>query len=313
MSNIRILLLCSNRFALQTMQELAYFKQLVAIAIPEHCDEWIENAHAALMGMEVPILVLKKDTYIIQLTEAFETYDATIGLMITFSYKIPASVYSIPAKGFYNLHPGPLPAYRGPDPVFYQIKNREKLAGVAVHVVDEKFDNGAIVLREMIRLLPTDTYGLLSLKLSVVGTKLIHNLVKLLSYDLPLPLKPQDNNKASYHKKQLAKDVSINWERMEATEIVALINACNPWNKGASTRLGNRIMRFLEASAIDTAIYPATRAGTIVAFNNADLAIACINNTGILVTIISTDEGVFNAARLKETGVIQGHYFESIA
>lgn len=310
MSNIRILLLCGNRFALQTLQELAFFNQLAAVVIPQHCDEWLEHATAALAGSTVPIVPVTKENYEATLQEAFGKYQANVGLMVTFSFKIPASVFTIPEKGFYNVHPGPLPAYRGPDPVFYQIRNREKLAGVTVHVVDEKFDNGAIVAREQIRLLPTDTYGLLSQKLSLVGTKLVHTLVKLLDFDTPLPVKQQDATKASYQKRQGAKEVSINWELMNASEIVALANACNPWNKGASARVGLRIIKLLQARITDQ-VGQTGPAGTVLSLTGHEAIIACKDGSAIAVSIFSTDEGFITGDRLQETGVVPGFKFES--
>src|ERR1043165_9660039 len=137
MSDIRILLLCSNHFALQTMQELAFFGYLAAIGIPAHCDEWQEHVASAMQGSNVPVIILQKATYVARLQQAFAEYGANMGLMATFSFKVPQSVYAIPAKGFFNIHPGPLPEYRGPDPVFHQIRNQEKYATVTVHELSE--------------------------------------------------------------------------------------------------------------------------------------------------------------------------------
>ena len=54
----------------------------------------------------------------------------------------------------------------GPDPVFHQIRNKEKNAGVTIHKVDDDFDTGPVVINEMIRLDPADTHGTLNERLS---------------------------------------------------------------------------------------------------------------------------------------------------
>jgi methionyl-tRNA formyltransferase len=44
-----------------------------------------------------------------------------------------------------NLHPSLLPRYRGPWPIFWQLKNGETKTGVTVHLVTDKVDGGDIL------------------------------------------------------------------------------------------------------------------------------------------------------------------------
>ncbi len=306
----RILLLCSSRFALQTMQELAYFGQLAAVAIPSHCDEWLDHARAALQGADIPILPLDSKSYAQELKDAFKSHKANLGLMASFSFRIPEAVYKLPAFGFFNLHPGPLPSYRGPDPAFWLIRNREPKACVSLHQLDSGWDTGPLVMRQEIPLLPTDTYGLLSYKLSLVASRLTQQLIKLQSFGLPLPQRVQDESQAIYRKRQTAADVSIRWEQMDAAAIVALINACNPWNKGATTRSGTRVIRFSEAAPLDLVHNAAN--GTILEARGPELIIACAGGTAIALRIAACDEGLMSAARLAELGIRPGMRFEDL-
>lgn len=313
MRPIKILFFCSSRLALPALQELAFFNLVAAVIIPGHCDEMIENTRFILTDTDIPVLSVDKSSYIKQVKEIIENYHPTLGLIITFSYLIPSSVYHLLPDGFYNVHPGPLPAYRGADPVFQQIKNREKQAGVTIHKLAEGFDNGPVVIKEMIRLELTDTYGMLTTKLAQVAARLTMVLFKLISYEVSVPSKTQDESKAIYYKRQQAKDVSINWELMDADNVIALINACNPWNKGASTKINNKIIRFLEAVQLtgevaDNNVLP----GTIIAFDDKGMIVSTIYNQLIRVCIIHADEGFLNAKRLNEIGVLTGNRFENI-
>lgn len=47
-------------------------------------------------------------------------------------------------RGGLNVHPSLLPAYRGPEPLFWQFRNAEAHTGVTVHCMDEDFDTGPI-------------------------------------------------------------------------------------------------------------------------------------------------------------------------
>jgi len=110
---------------LPAIRELAFFNMLAAVAVPRYCDEMIENVDVVLTGTGIPVIELDKETFTDRVLEAIEENEVNLALVMTFPYKIPSSVYKLPAKGFYNIHPGPLPQYRGHDPVFQQLKNKE--------------------------------------------------------------------------------------------------------------------------------------------------------------------------------------------
>ncbi len=306
MSEPRVIALCGERFALPALQQLAFLKQLVAVVIPEHCEEMIEHTKMFLTGASIPVVTVSEKTFKKKITETIKIHAADTGLMLSFPYKIPSSLYKLPVKGFYNVHPGLLPAYRGPDPVFQQIRNKEKYAAVTIHKMDDDFNTGPVVVSEMIKLDPADTHGILNEKLSYTATKLTGTLFKLLSFDIAIPSRPQDEAKARHYQKQVDADVSINWQVMDAATIIALINAGNPWNKGAITKLNNKIIRVMEATCIEAAALPVQPPGTIISIDESGLVIASLNNQAVCVQVIYIDEGFLLAKRLKQFGVMPG-------
>src|SRR5262249_58281079 len=65
-------------------------------------------------------------------------------LSFAFPYRLPPEILDVPRLGGFNVHGGKLPEYRGPQPVFWEILNREPEGAVTVHRLDEQFDHGAI-------------------------------------------------------------------------------------------------------------------------------------------------------------------------
>ncbi len=61
-----------------------------------------------------------------------------------FPWRIPARLLAIPTAGFLNLHPARLPHYRGPAPLFWQLRDGVQESAVTIHWMDETFDTGAI-------------------------------------------------------------------------------------------------------------------------------------------------------------------------
>jgi len=312
MNELKVILLCSNRIALPAMQQLFFFNQLKAVAIPAHCKEMIEQTQAALLNTGIPVLILTKEGFVQQLKDAIKQSQVNLGLIMTFSYKIPASVYSLPEKGFYNVHPGLLPEYRGADPIFQQIRNQEKFAGITIHQLDEGIDTGNIVLKERIPLDITDTYGMLTTKLSNLAAAQIGVLIKLMGFDLPIHSKQQDERKARYFDRQTEWDITIQWEDMDASSIIALINACNPWNKGAVAKINNRVIRLLAVEKIMDNSSVLKEAGYIIALNEDGMAVSTINDQAILVKIVYVEEGFLLASHLKRLGVASESRFEII-
>jgi methionyl-tRNA formyltransferase len=313
MAEIKLILLCSSRFAIPAIRQLHFLNQLSVVAIPHHCTEMIEETNEVLKGSNVPVMVLDKSSFREQLISTITEHSINTGLIMTFSYMLPPSVYQLPQFGFFNVHPGLLPGYRGADPIFQQIKNREKNAGVAIHKLEENADAGAIVIQEMIPISADDTYGILTGKLAQLAEKLVNVLLKIIGYGFNVPAKPQDESKARYFKRQGAKDIIIDWELMDADSIIALINACNPWNKGAVTKINNKIIRLLEAEKTEYSDAIPQQAGTIFAITDEGMTIATCDNQLIKVDIIFMDEGILNSSRLIQFGLTAGNQFEKIS
>lgn len=52
----------------------------------------------------------------------------------------------------------------------------------------------------------------------------------------------------NYYAKPKLKDVIIDWLQMSMEEIIATVNAANPWNKGAITNFAGEEVRILQVS-----------------------------------------------------------------
>ncbi|MBP6017396.1 MAG: hypothetical protein KA586_11800 [Candidatus Promineofilum sp.] len=76
---------------------------------------------------------------------------ADVAVVGCFTHRIPRAVRELPRLGFLNLHPSLLPAYRGPTPVFWQLRDGAE-AGVTVHYLDEGLDTGDIAAQSAVPL-----------------------------------------------------------------------------------------------------------------------------------------------------------------
>ena len=64
---------------------------------------------------------------------------------------------SIPRVGCVNLHPAPLPEYRGLYPTFWELYNGERESGVSIHFMNGSWDAGPIIASRRFPVLPGET------------------------------------------------------------------------------------------------------------------------------------------------------------
>lgn len=62
-----------------------------------------------------------------------------------FPWRVPANVLALPTEGWWNLHPSILPAWRGPAPLFWQLRAAEAHTGISLHRMASDFDTGPII------------------------------------------------------------------------------------------------------------------------------------------------------------------------
>jgi methionyl-tRNA formyltransferase len=151
----------------------------------------------------------------------------------------------------FNIHFGLLPENKGPNPVFWQIKNGENELGMSIHRINEKFDDGAVVWKKSLSNEAHYSYGILEqifsqITVEGVGT-ILQQLIQLGAVSGILT----ESKASHYFKRPELKDVLIDWNAMTTEEVSNLVKACNPWNKGATTFFNKMEVKLLEVEVLD--------------------------------------------------------------
>ena len=77
------------------------------------------------------------------LSNLADEIDAVAVISASFSYRFPSS-FIARQKVLLNLHPAPLPEWRGADPIYWMIRKGESVFGVSLHNVADRLDEGAV-------------------------------------------------------------------------------------------------------------------------------------------------------------------------
>jgi methionyl-tRNA formyltransferase len=98
--------------------------------------------------------------------------DADVFVVVAFRM-MPKVLFEMPKMGTFNLHASLLPDYRGAAPINYAVINGEEKSGATTFFINEKIDEGNILLQEEIPVLEDENAGSLHDRLMEMGSKLV--------------------------------------------------------------------------------------------------------------------------------------------
>lgn len=173
-----------------------------------------------------------------------EKLNADIFVVVAFRM-MPKILFSMPRMGTFNLHASLLPDYRGAAPINYAVLNGETKTGVTTFFINEKIDEGNILLQEEAEILPEDNAGTLHDKLMKIGAKLVvKTLDELANNNIKeVPQKVVKNPKTAY--KIFKEDTKINWKN-DVEVVHNFVRGMSPYPAAFTTlQIGNE-QKFLK-------------------------------------------------------------------
>ena len=117
-------------------------------------------------------------------------------VMASFDQIVATRTMESAKHGWLNIHPSPLPRYRGPEPVYWAIADGAPTTGITLHRAARKVDAGGVLRQEEVAIDPGDTAGTLTKRLVQHGVALLPGAVTALLRDEPGTT--QESDSATY-------------------------------------------------------------------------------------------------------------------
>ena len=116
------------------------------------------------------VLFSKNDLKSNTILNSLKKVNPDLIVLAGFLLKIPKNITSFFKNKIINIHPALLPLYGGKGMYGENIhkaviKNKDKMSGLTIHYVNDKYDNGAIIFQKTIRIEPSETPLSLSKKI----------------------------------------------------------------------------------------------------------------------------------------------------
>lgn len=181
-----------------------------------------------------------------------------------FPWRIPPSLLAIPTYGFLNLHPASLPDYRGPAPLFWQLRDGVQPSGVTIHWMNERFDTGAIAAQAPLTLPDGSSGAEADVRYGDLGATLFDQVLRAVAQGKP-PRQPQPPG-GSYQSWPQAADFTI-YPHWSAQRVFNFMRGTAEWQQPYPLVLGDRHIRLTHALDCDPAAQlptPFTQSGETV-------------------------------------------------
>ncbi len=175
--------------------------------------------------------------------DALRAVGADLFVIVAFRI-LPEEVFTIPARGSFNLHASLLPRYRGAAPINWALMNGDDESGVTTFFLQKKVDTGNMLLQERVPIGENMTAGELHDLLAESGARTVLRTVELIAAGDDAP-RAQDDTLATPAPKIFRETCVIPWNKA-AREVHNHIRGLSPY-PAAWTTLDGAEMKILES------------------------------------------------------------------
>jgi methionyl-tRNA formyltransferase len=134
---------------------------------------------------EVKIYAIRNNIDFIQvrefttdIIEKIKSFDADVGVVVSYGKLIPRSVFNLPKYKTFNIHFSLLPKLRGSSPVQYALCNGETETGISSFYIKDDLDSGDIIVQEKLVIDAEDTAEGLFNKLIPLGIMVMNKTLE---------------------------------------------------------------------------------------------------------------------------------------
>lgn len=248
------------------------------------------------MGKKGTLVLARPDLGAPEVLRALAAARPDVIISFFFPKKISKSVLDLAPRGAFGAHPSLLPAYRGPDPYFWCLKNGETVTGVSLHRLEEDYDTGAVIETREITIPPRITAFALARRLDRPALAMLVSCMQRLEAGEALLGTPQPSTGISYAPSPSEEDTWIDWHA-SADVVERLVRACAPY-PGAGAELDGTSV---EIEKVRVATEPAPRAleaAEAYRTRDGDVAVKCGEGAIVLERVRALGGETLDAAEL---------------
>ena len=193
-----------------------------------------------------------------------------LNVVVAYGQIIPSSIIYLPRYNSLNVHFSLLPKYRGASPVQKALLDGEAKTGITIFELNEKMDEGDILVQEEVNIFPDENAADLEARLAQKGADL---LIKAIAQIDKLKHRKQDHSQATYAPKIRKEDGKIDWTK-NSLYIERRVRAFTPWPSAYAFLKDIRI-KIHKGRKIEKEAPPGSSAGEISGIKKEGIEVCC--------------------------------------
>lgn len=197
--------------------------------------------------------------------------NADVALVVAYGRILPKDVLAAPRLGCVNVHASLLPKYRGAAPITWAVVNGEPETGITLMQMDEGMDTGAMLEQFVTPIVPEETAGELSERLSALGALAVRKGLPKYVAGTYTPI-PQDHSKAT-HASMLEKEMGRIDFGKPARAVHDHVRGMTPWPGAFTTARGKTLK--VHTTKVTDAPAGKTAPGTVVLADKSRVVVSC--------------------------------------
>lgn len=233
--------------------------------VPNPVQQWAD-------ARSIPVIngaILSQAGFLEELVHA----DLDILFLLSYGRLLPGDILDLPRLGSINLHPSPLPWYRGAAPIERQIMDGCTASAVSIIRMSTRLDRGELLAQQPFDIGPDDYRPDVEASIVRAGVPLALQVIDGLARGTTTPL--QQVGDGSYARKLKPEDELIDWSQ-PLTTVFNLIRALAP-EPAASTFQGTERLRITRARPLPVGTLASADAvpGHLALFERRRAAVRC--------------------------------------
>jgi len=220
---------------LKKILEIKDFNLLSVVTKPDKAvgrNQEITANPVAYFARQYNLNLLQPQDFDQEFIDKFKELKPDLGLVVAYGPPyFNQEMIDTPQFKVVNIHPSPLPKYRGATPGPWQIINGETKTAVSFFQIDALPDHGPIIFQIPFDINTTETATSFYQKAFNLAANNLEIVIKKYIYDLQsttYSLVPQDHTQKTYFPKFTKDNAQIDWS-WDISKIERFIRALNPW------------------------------------------------------------------------------------
>ncbi|WP_432451968.1 MULTISPECIES: methionyl-tRNA formyltransferase [unclassified Agarivorans] len=282
-------------FAFPTIQRLQQLDMLACVVLvnsPANPD--LTQLQTLLAQHQIKALQYSLQSEI-QLLAELDALQVSAGLVYWFRHKISPQVIQFFNGWLFNIHPGKLPDYRGPMPLYWQLRHGEKQLCLTLHRVAAEFDSGDIGMEQLVPIHPFDSLQCLYQKAAQYAPQLIERLLDAIQSD-DICWQAQAQKDVTGAPKISEQDLVVDWHRHSSEDIVNMARAGNSDCGGVILPFPQGYFHLYQASKVNCELSGIT-VGTVLEVSIQAGMLIKTKDSALRLDIISCPQGFFDGYR----------------